>query len=445
MPAQGVATTKGQAEVVLPFESKVKELMKLVDQTADEQNSDKKFLKNDRPAFVSGDKLEVLNACLSAVTVLSFLGGPAGIVLASGIVLFQGVLNVAAHAGKEDALTTMKNALEKIQEQQQTQSQLAKVKAIANIIQTQWKGSVDDANPGAEQEKKKIDKELTDETGAAEGSLGKALFNMENLLEWDNTDVRICILASLTYYFVVWNLQCRIWASFVRMESSKGEKLDPLRYETFVTTFRMRVKDMKNELNTRTNRVKELYGNLKENRINSAIWTGVEKFSSPFSESNTITTYVKYLDKYAEKEYSVTVPIPWWSHFSTDEDTKKAENDQKAAYDKYVSDLTGFATRAIANDLKVVDQWADIVHEAELLLIPPAPKVPPTVDHYQATEKDKVNQYLKDARWVAYAYTVGTLEDGDSAPSPWTDWLELKPMRKGRSSYQYWSYAIATR
>lgn len=44
-----------------------------------------------------------------------------------------------------------------------------------------------------------------------------------------------------------------------------------------------------------------------------------------------------------------------------------------------------------------------------------------------------MHQYLQDARWVSYAYAVGTSEDGDSAPSPWTDWIELKTDADGKT------------
>lgn len=73
--------------------------------------------------------------------------------MASGIVLFQGILNVAAHEGKQDSLTTMMKALEKIQTQSQVSDLLAKVKAIANMVENQWKTNVDSPKESAEKEK----------------------------------------------------------------------------------------------------------------------------------------------------------------------------------------------------------------------------------------------------------------------------------------------------
>lgn len=50
----------------------------------------------------------------------------------------------------------MKGALEKIQNQDRTRTQLAKVRAVANIIDTQWKEFADDPRPSAEDQKKVI-------------------------------------------------------------------------------------------------------------------------------------------------------------------------------------------------------------------------------------------------------------------------------------------------
>ncbi|KAH7146527.1 hypothetical protein EDB81DRAFT_883933 [Dactylonectria macrodidyma] len=200
----------------------------------------------------------------------------------------------------------------------------------------------------------------------------------------------ICTLASLTYLFVLWNFQCRIYASFCRIEAGKGDKFNPETYESHATSFRTRVQKMKNELNKRTEGLKQLYANLKLDRINQATYVG---------ENNKAI-----VRKRKEEEFQM-----------------------------YKNELTGHATRAIANDLAVVDQWADIVREAELLLRPAAPRVPPTVARYLETEKSKVNKYLEDARWVAYAYAVGTEADEDSPPSPWTAWLELKTNENGQT------------
>ena len=48
----------------------------------------------------------------------------------------------------------MSNVLQKIQKNDKINDQLAKIKAIANMIQTQWKQAVDDPDPSAEEEKK---------------------------------------------------------------------------------------------------------------------------------------------------------------------------------------------------------------------------------------------------------------------------------------------------
>lgn len=74
--------------------------------------------------------------------------------LASGIVLFQGLLSMAGHPGRVDPLTSMKLALEKVHNDETIAKQLSKVRAIANTVETQWKGFVDDPRPSAEDEKK---------------------------------------------------------------------------------------------------------------------------------------------------------------------------------------------------------------------------------------------------------------------------------------------------
>jgi hypothetical protein len=204
---------------------------------------------------------------------------------------------------------------------------------------------------------------------------------MEDLLEWDDTNVRVCILASLTYYFVVWNLQCRIWASFVRTEASKGERMDLARYETFVTTFRMRVRKMKEELNARSYRVKDLYDNMRNKRISNLEWKGkVKEYTPAHMDNNNVNTYFIYKDSYTNKEYSEYVKPYWYWSTPTDWQVSETQRVAENNYNNYKSGLTDFANRAIANDLAVVNHWAGIVHEAEVLLVPPAPKVPPVVD-----------------------------------------------------------------
>lgn len=73
--------------------------------------------------------------------------------LASGIVLFQGLLSAATHPSPNDILVAMETALKKVSTDERTKAKLAKVSAIANIINTQWKDFVDDPRPSAESEK----------------------------------------------------------------------------------------------------------------------------------------------------------------------------------------------------------------------------------------------------------------------------------------------------
>ena len=124
---------------------------------------------------------------------------------------------------------------------------------------------------------------------------------MEDFLEWNNTDVRVCILASLTYYFVVWNLQCRIWASLIRIEALKGDKLDRSRYETFVSTFRIRVTKMRNELNARTLRLKQLYERMKNDCVANAVWVGVEKMDPQLSSKTILSTPMSSIQTNTQK------------------------------------------------------------------------------------------------------------------------------------------------
>ncbi|KAH8126918.1 hypothetical protein ACSS6W_006084 [Trichoderma asperelloides] len=433
MPVQGLVTTFGHHEVVPPFETKVKKALTLIDQTPQQEEADKKFLKDGKPAIVAHEELEVLNSCLSAVTVLSFLGGPGGIVLASGIVLFQGLLSMAGHPGRVDPLTSMKLALEKVHNDETIAKQLSKVRAIANTVETQWKGFVDDPRPSAEDEKKAIDTQLMFETNVQGDSLGNSLIDMERYLVWDNTKVRVAILASLTYYFVVWNLQCRIYATLSKIEAAKGEGFNREKYESYVTTFNIRVTMMKNELSARTSSLKNHYEAMKAARL--AAVTGVEeKTENPpaFLENNRVTVHIKFTDKYAGNEYSTLVPREWYEDSPSQEAIVRTKKEKAAELVKFKAELEDFTTRSIASDLAVVDQWVEIVKEAELLLRPAAPKVPPKVERYQATEKSRVHKYLENARWVAYAYSVGTAQDGDSAQSPWTDWLKIEIDEKGQ-------------
>jgi hypothetical protein len=100
----------------------------------------------------------------------------------------------------------------------------------------------------------------------------------------------------------------------------------------------------------------------------------------PSVQNNTVTTYVKYKDNYADKEYSAAGSIPWYRHSSSDGDIEKVRKDKEVEFTKYNEDLMDFANRAMANELAVVDQWTEIVVEAGLLLLPPTPKVPPIID-----------------------------------------------------------------
>ncbi|KAJ4319070.1 hypothetical protein N0V84_006523 [Fusarium piperis] len=432
MPVQGSVPRTAQEQVVPPFQETVKKALTVIDQPPEQQEKDKRFLKDGKSAAVAGNGLDVLNACLSAGTVMSFLGGPGGILLASGIVLFQGLLSAATHPSPNDILSAMETALKKVSTDERTKAKVAKVSAIANMINTQWKDFVDDPRPSAESEKHVIDGQLLFETGAEGDSLANTLFQMEDLLEWDNTDVRVCVLASLTYLFMIWNLQCRIYASLCVIEANKDvNKFNSEHYETFVTTFRIRVQKMKNELNTRTVKLKGIYDKMKQDRIDQANWIGVERIPGNAGFIYNGWTQVRYEDKYNGTQYVEKVD-GGWLNLNLNSNTETMRVDKEKEFNAYKADLTGFATRSIANDLLVVDMWADIVKEAELLLRPHAPKVPPAVNSYQATEKSKVHKYLEDARWVSYAYSVGTKLDGDSAPSPWTDWIELKMDEQGK-------------
>ncbi|RSL91186.1 hypothetical protein CEP51_000349 [Fusarium floridanum] len=432
MPVQGSVPRTAQEQVVPPFQETVKEALALIDQPPEQQEKDKRFLKDGKPAAVTGNGLDVLNSCLSAGTVMSFLAGPGGIVLASGIVLFQGLLGVATHPNPNDILSAMETALKKVSTDERTQAKLAKVSSIANMINTQWKDFVDDPRPSAESEKNVIDRQLVIETSTEGDSLANTLFQMEDLLEWDNTDVRVCVLASLTYLFMLWNLQCRIYASLCVIEAKKdADKFNSEHYETFVTTFRIRVQKMRNELNARTIKLRGIYDKMKQDRINQAHWIGVERFPGNAGIIDNSWTQVRYEDKYNGTQYVEKVD-PGWLHLSLDSNTETMRVEKENEFNTYRTDLEDFATRSIANDLVVVDMWADIVKEAEQLLRPHAPRVPPTVNSYQPTEKSKVHKYIEDAHWVSYAYSVGTELDGNSAPSPWTDWIELKVDKQGK-------------
>ncbi|KAH7232395.1 uncharacterized protein BKA55DRAFT_544726 [Fusarium redolens] len=169
---------------------------------------------------------------------------------------------------------------------------------------------------------------------------------------------------------------------------------------------------MKNELNTRAIKLKGIYDKMKKDCIDEAYW-------------------VRYEDKYNGTQYVEKV-YGGFMDLALDSNTETTRVEKEKEFNTHKTDLEDSATRSIANGLLVVDMWTDIVKEAEQLLRPYAPKVPPTVNSYQAIEKSKVHKYLEDAHWVSYAYSVGTKLDGDSALSPWTNWIELKVDEKGK-------------
>lgn len=225
-----------------------------------------------------------------------------------------------------------------------------------------------------------IDEQLLFETGVEGDSLANTLFQMEDLIEWDNTNVRVCVLASLTYLFMIWNLQCRIYASLCVIEAKKDtSKFNIEHYETFVTTFRIRVQKMKNELNTRTTKLKGIYEKMKKNRIDQAHWVGVEKIPGNAGIIDNSWTQVRYEDKYNGTQYNEKV-YGGFLNINLDSNTETMREKKEKEFNTYKTDLEDFATRSIANDLLVVDMWADIVKEAEKLLRPYAPKVPPSIN-----------------------------------------------------------------
>jgi hypothetical protein len=220
-------------------------------------------------------------------------------------------------------------------------------------------------------------------------------------------------------------------------------------YETFVTTFRIRVQKMKNELNTRAIKLKEIYDKMKKDCIDEAYWVGVENIPGNAGIIYNGWTQVRYEDKYNGTQYVEKV-YGGFMDLGLDSNTETTRVEKEKEFNTHKTDLEDSATRSIANGLLVVDMWTDIVKEAEQLLRPYAPKVPPTINvsipvlrqgyhstnhspkSYQTIEKSKVHKYLEDAHWVSYAYPVGTKLDGDSALSPWTNWMELKVDEKGK-------------
>lgn len=68
-----------------------------------------------------------------------------------------------------------------------------------------------------------FDSQLVHETGVQGDSLANSLVRMEDHMARENTEVRVAILASLTYLFVVWNPQCQFYASLAQIEANKGE------------------------------------------------------------------------------------------------------------------------------------------------------------------------------------------------------------------------------
>ncbi|RSL62967.1 hypothetical protein CEP53_004553 [Fusarium sp. AF-6] len=62
MPIQGSVPRTAQEQVVPPFQETVKEALALIDQPPEQQEKDKKFLKDGKPAAVTGNGLDVLNS-----------------------------------------------------------------------------------------------------------------------------------------------------------------------------------------------------------------------------------------------------------------------------------------------------------------------------------------------------------------------------------------------
>ncbi|KAF2745170.1 hypothetical protein M011DRAFT_505332 [Sporormia fimetaria CBS 119925] len=301
-----------------------------------DKEADKPYLKNGASLTLESndDLIKVTHAVLSAVSILSFLGGATGIVFASGVALFQGIMPTGK--GQNNAIDALTNAFEESKIKDILQTQMAKLRSLSNWISLRtetW------ARPDADLEHFRADDiaMLQKEVSGATDSLATEVMHLEKaIMSWEKPETRVAVLLSYTLLFVCYN--------------AFSGKIDKTAY------------------------------------LGGIFWP---KVLDPFTKDGR-------------------------------------KKDAEKAMATYVEGFEKHVARVRKNDDVILNSWSGLVEQCEGLMKPPTPLIPPAVSD-TPMKVDKLHPALTDTtiKYVAYAYSLGTIEDGWSNVSPWTDWVPL--------------------
>jgi hypothetical protein len=386
--------------------------------------------------------IKLVNTALSAITVLSFIGGPGGIVFASGIVFLQGLM--PAGEGQAKAIEALANVFKEDKYTTVIQKQSAKLKSLSNWIHLReevWKQADPDLASFKNEDVKRLETELSGETN----SLATEVTYLEDsIMSWDRPETRIVVLLSYTLLFVCYSIICRLHAESAEIERKKTTKKDEVLMKSETASFRAWLKIFRNDLKAKADSYNNKLTSIIDTRRKQIQWKGSDSASFGAGEFNPPATsyWWEWKDEFTGKSHSTDYQRGLFSDGNKDEKEKEARDNMAT----YVKGFEDHVTRARKNDDAIVNSWYGLVEQCEGLLKPPTPLIPPavsvspktllffsslilTISFCKATPTKVNNPHpaLKEnaVKYVSYAYRLDTTDDGFSGLSPWADWIPL--------------------
>ncbi|CAM1500518.1 Fc.00g096800.m01.CDS01 [Cosmosporella sp. VM-42] len=394
----------------------VVDIQALVSPTEDEKTADKRYLKGDVNPDASADEvlLCMLNASMSSLTLISFLGGPTGVLIGAGIVLVQSMLPLAS--AQKDAIAAFSEALDLKKLEGDLDDQLAKVQAVSTWISLR-RSTWEKTNVNLSDFKNIDLAYLRDEISATNGSLFATVNKMQDKMVWDKPAIRVTVVLSYTLLFICYSMICRLHTSIAIAMKQQG-KVEEVRSHS--ESYREMLQVFQKDLILKSTSFKKAMEKLAKERKEAVKWKG-ESVIPQFPAGGSAPLW-HWKDEYNEQGGScIFNRLPSWFFGNKDAKKKECEEDME----KYKKGLETHVERVLKNDRLIVQKWELIAAQAAGLLKPAPPLTPPSLSK-ELSLVEKPHPLLHDATHVAWCFSIGTAEDGFSKPSPWTAWFAIQ-------------------
>jgi len=192
-----------------------------------------------------------------------------------------------------------------------------------------------------------------------------------------------------------------------------------------VASFRATLTIFRNDLKNKAASYRAKLGSIIEARKNQIEWRGHKAQGAgagPMAGAST-SNWWEWADNYT----GYVSKTPYSESIFNNNDKNAKETQARDKMSSHSQGLGMHISRALRNDEKIIDSWFSLIEQCETLLLPPTPLVPPGVSSTRSAI-DKPHPVLKDSnvKYVAYAYSLGTTEDGFTQLSPWTEWIPVE-------------------